>query len=251
MKTINWIKNNIILLGVILILVLFGISQCRNNKTLKNKLEVSEQNIKVVNDTIRITESKDGTLEANKLAFLTDKISNLEKLSSSLAKEVKNTKGTVNYIVNSGTKIVHDTTYLPSTSVADSNAVIVNFKFDTLYSKGNSRNLAGYTKYGMKDKSSSAILTKDSLNISFTTGIKNLDKGKPEIFIRSNYPGFSATSIEGAVLDKKLFEPKAKQKRVGVGFQLGYSPLNYNLSTNKLGITNQITFGVGLNYRIL
>lgn len=250
MKIITWVKNNIILLGVILTLLLFNINQCRNNKIANKKLEVSEQNIKALNDTIRITKAKDGTLEANKLAFLADKVSSLENLSTELAKEVKKTKGNVNYIVNAGTKIVHDTTYLTSAATVDSNSVVVDFKFDSTFSKGNSRSLAGYTKYGIKDKSSFAMLTKDSLNMSFVTGIKNLDKGEPEIFIRSNYPGFAATSIEGAVLDKKLFKGKTPSK-FGFGLQLGYSPLNYNFSTRKLGITNQITFGIGLNYKIL
>jgi len=250
MKTITWVKNNIILLGVILVLILFSLRQCRQTRIAEKKFQVAEQNISALNDTIRLVKTKDDKPEYNKLAFLVDKVSNLEKLSQDLAQEVKNTKGKVTTIIKGGVQIVHDTTEIWAYTTLDDDKIIANFDYDTTYSKGNSRAISGYTEYDTFTESTKGFITKDSMNVSFVTGIKNLDKGEPEIFLRSNYPGFSVTSLEGASLDPNLFTKKTKPRKIGIGIQAGYSPISYNFSTKKLGIQNQLTLGIGLNYKI-
>lgn len=250
----RWINKNLlklILIGGLIIAVIIILKQCKANNIAKKKLAVAEHNINTLNDTIRISQNKAGEDEYNKLAFLTDKVDNLAKLNTQLANAVKNIKGgKVTTIIQGTTQIVTDTIYLNANTVVNDSMVTTNFDFSKEYSKGNSRTLEGFTKYDLATKRSEAQITKDSLNISFTTGIKNADKGKPEIFLTSQFPGFSVSSLEGAVLDPSLFSKKVKQKKVSVGLQLGYSPLNYNFSTKKLGITNQLTFGIGINYRI-
>lgn len=248
----NWIKKNIlqlIIIGVALVFMLLWLKQCNDNKVAQKKLIVAEHNINALQDTLRVTKNKVGETEYNKLAFLTDKLENLEKLNTDLYKTVKNIKGNVSTIIKGDTKIVTDTLYLASSTTVNQDTITTRFNFDSTYSKGNSRSLAGFTQYNMATKATKAQLTKDEISISFITGIKNLDKGKPEIFLTSNYPNFQIVALQGAVLDKNLFKGKAPRK-ISVGAQLGYSPLSYNFSTKKLGITNQITFGVGVSYRI-
>lgn len=253
----EWVRANpykivVTILAAILLLLL--LQQCRENsraaEIYKKKEAVAEQNIAALNDSLRETKTKEGKSEFDKLSLLVQDVKDLKKLNEDLANEVKITKGKVASIAKISAKVVHDTTYLDASTVADEERVVTTFNKDTTYSEGNSRNISGYTEYEPQTGQSYAAITKDSVNIAFVTGIKNLDKGKPEIFIRSDYPGFSPTSISGAILDKNLFKTNSKPKKISLGFQLGYSPLNYNFSTKKLGTTNQITMGIGINYKI-
>lgn len=248
-----WFKKNLlqlIIIGVALVFMLLWLKQCNDNKVAQKKLIVAEHNINALQDTLRVTKNKVGETEYNKLAFLTDKLENLEKLNTDLYKTVKNIKGNVSYITNGTVSVVHDTLELETEGSRDGNLVITDFSFDTTYSKGNSRSIKGWTQYDLETESTLAKLTKDSLSMSFSTGIKNLDKGTPTIFLTSNYPNFSVTELQGAILDPNLFNKKTKQKKLGIGLQLGYSPLSYNLSNKKFGIVNQVTLGVGLSYKI-
>lgn len=245
----NWIKKNWMLLAIIVVLLSILAGQCRSNQVTKKKLQVSQHNIEVLQDSVRKATTKDGKPEFDKLAFLTDKVSNLEKLSQDLYLEVKNTKGKTNTIIKGGVQLVHDTTYLESEANLENDIVTVDFKHDTTYSKGNSRSIAGTTTYDILTDVSTAKITKDSLYMTFVTGIKNLDVGKPEIFVRSDYPGFSAVNIEGAVLDKSIFQPKNKQKLITLGLQIGYTPLTYSLRTQRVDF-DPTRFGVGAGANI-
>ena len=203
-------------------------------------------------DSIRITKDNASKAEANKLAYYVKSNSDLQKLNKDLALEVKNTKGKVSTIVKEQVKIVTDTVYLASKTIIDEtdSTITTDFNFDTTYNPGNFRKLKGFAKYDYKTKQSSAQLNTDKIGIAIVTGIKNLDKGKPEIFVRSEYPGFAITQLDGAVLDPNIFKSN-KQRRISLGIQLGFSPISYNLSTKALTTVSQITAGVGLNYRIL
>lgn len=249
----NFLKQNklVFLLTIaVILLILSNLHTCKSLQISEKKLDVSAQNIKVLNDSLRINISNNGDSEANKLAFLTDKVSNLEKLSQNLAQEVRNTKGKVSTVISGDVKIIHDTVPLViDAKILDSSVTSV-FNFDKKYSEGNSRSLQGFTKYDLRTGQSSGLLTKDSINLSFVTGIKNLDKGKPEIFLRSDYPGFQAVRLEGAVLDPKLFRPKNKQKLLTVGLSIGYVPLTYDIAAKKLDFNISrvgISGGVNIN----
>lgn len=253
MSTLLTILNkNRYAIGITILALLFVVInffQFRRNEVIKKKLQVAEHNLQAANDEIRITKDKAGKDEANRLAFLTDKISNLEKLSSELTAEVKKIKGNVSTIVQGEVKIVEKPVPFVVKGEFIDSVVRTDFKFDTAYANGNYRKLSGYTKYDLKTGATSGEKLQDEIGIKIVTGIKNLDKGHPEIFFKSDYPGLTVTELEGAVIDPKLFKI-AKKKKLSIGFYAGYSPLYYNLSTKKAGIANQITAGAGINYRI-
>jgi len=244
-------KGAVIVSALIAVLLLLNVFQYTSNKETKKQLAVTEHNLKVANDSVRITKDKAGKDEANKLAYYVKENSDLQKLNKDLALEVKNTKGKVSTIVKEQVKIVTDTVYLASNTTIDEtdSTITTDFNFDTTYNPGNFRKLKGFAKYDFKTKQSSAQLNTDEIGIAIITGIKNLDKGKPEIFVRSNYPGFSVTQIDGAVLDPKLFKT-TKQRRLSLGLNLGFSPISYNIADKKIETKSQITFGAGINYRI-
>lgn len=242
-------RYSVVVTILAIIFAFVNLIQFNRNEITKKKLAVAEHNLQVINDTLRITLDKAGKAEANKLAFLMDEISDLKNLNTALYNELKNIKGKVSTVIQGDVQIIEKLVpFIVKAELADS-TVRVDFKFDTAYSPGNFRKLAGYTKYNIANGHAEGVKTQDEIGIKFTTGIKNLDKGKPEIFLKSDYPGFTVTALDGAVIDPNLFK-KPKQKKLSVGLHVGYSPLYYNFDTKKSGFTNQITGGVGLNYKL-
>lgn len=252
----EWVRANpykivVTILAAILLLLL--LQQCRENsraaEIYKKKEAVAEQNIAALNDSLRETKTKEGKPEFDKLSLLVQDVKDLKKLNEDLANEVKITKGKVASIAKISAKVVHDTTYLDASTVVDEENIVTTFNKDTTYSPGNSRSVNGYTQYEPQTGLSWAAITKDSVNISFVTGIKGLDKGKPEIFIRSDYPGFLPSSIEGAVLDPNLFKPKTKQRLITIGLNIGYTPITYSLLKQNFSF-DPTRFGASLGVNI-
>jgi len=249
----TFVRNNKLITGIVifaLISSLLNLRQCSNNQTLKKEVKVATQNIKALNDTIRLTKDREGKAEFDKLALLTDKVSKLADMNADLAKEVKAIKGRVNTIIKTDLKIVHDTIPVPATGSVVDSVVRVDWKYDTTYSSGNYRKLNGFTTYDLKTKYPYAQKNQDEFGIRLTTGIKNLKEGKPEIFLKSEYPGLTVTALDGAVLDPSLFKPKKRTPLFTIGAHIGYTPVTYDLVNRKVLFNfAQIggSFGVNIN----
>lgn len=248
-----FLKNKwpIIVSALIALLLLLNVYQFNVNKETKKQLAVSEQNTKASLDSVRITKDKAGKDEADHLAFYVSKVSDLEKLNKDLAKEVKETKGKVQTIVKENLVVKTDTVTIPAESTVTDSTLQTAFNLDTIYNPGNFRKLKGFTHYDFSTKKSFAVITGDELGIAIVTGIKNLDKGKPEIFVRSDYPGFSVTDIKGAVLDPNLFK-KSKTPLITAGITIGWVPVTYDWN-KKLFDANYQRIGIsaGLNLNII
>jgi hypothetical protein len=228
------------------------VNQCKHNNILEKKLAVAEHNVKAASDTIRYERTRAGDTLAVKLAYLTTTVGELKKLNSDLASEVKNIKGNVSTIIKGDIKIVHDTVPLIVKGELVDSTLTTTFDYSKVYNPGNSRILKGYTKYNLRNGQTGGELTNDELSMRFTTGIKGLDKGKPEIFLESKYPGFTVTALDGAVLDPKLFQPKIRTRLITTGINIGWTPVTYDVGTQKLDF-NVKRFGVtaGININIL
>lgn len=231
-------------------LILFNVHLYREAAMAKKKEEVAQHNLAVAQDSIRIVKDKAGRIEYQKLAYLTDKLDNLEKLNTNLANEVKQIKGKVSTIIQGEVKIVEKPVpFLVKGELVDS-TVTAHFNYDTTYSEGNYRKLAGYTQYDLRNGSATGKKLVDETGIKFTTGIKDLDKGKPEIFLKSNYPGFSVTSLEGAVLDPKLFQPKKKTPLITPSITIGWTPIQWDSKDQAVKVQPKnfgVTVGAGFN----
>jgi len=242
-------KRGLIILLAAAALIFINLYQFNRNQEIKKRYEVAQQNIKALADSIRIVKETNGKFEFNKLALLTDKLSGLEQLNRDLAAEVKTIKGTVNTIIKADVKIVHDTVPLVVHGQLIDSTVTALFDYSKAYSPGNARTLQGYTKYDIRTGNTTGELTKDELDMRFKTGIKNLDKGKPEIFLQSDYPGFNLTSLDGAVLDPTLFHKKPTVHLITVGFGVGLVPLTYDWRTQKAEINlHRVGVTAGLNF---
>jgi hypothetical protein len=243
----NW---KLIIVGLLVLWFLFSLKQCSDIKELKREKEVLAHNIDALSDSIRVTKDRTGQEEYNKLSLLVTKVEELEKSNSELFKEVKETKGKVSQISKIGVQIVHDTVPLIVKAELVDSVLTNTFSFDTVYSPGNFNKLKGFTKYDFKNGKSFGELTQHSIGVKIITGIKNLDKNKPEIFVRSDYPGFSVTELEGAVLDKNLFTKK-KIPLVTFGGSIGWNPVAYDFKSGKFDFNaSKIGATLGLNINL-
>ena len=255
-RFLTYLKTNKIveiLIGIVLLGIVIVISLRNSNNELKKRIEVAEQNLKVQNDSIRITYDKIGKEQTNKLAYLTDNLIDLKKLNVDLAKAVSDIKsGKVSTIIQGQVQIVEKPVpFIVHGELLDSN-VLAHFNYDTIYSLGNFRKLSGFTKYNLKNGITTGQKEQDEFGIKFTTGIVNLDKGKPEIFLKSDYPGFKVTQLDGAVLDPNLFKVN-KTSLITPSLTLGWTPVIITQGTGHI-VTNQFgaTLGVGFNiFKIL
>ena len=249
---IEKLKISLVLLVVLAISIIVIIKISNNN--LSRKLANTEYNLTVVRDSIRIIKDKTGNTESDKLAYLADNVKNLALLNKDLSDKIKSIQGNISSIITTEVKIVEKPVpFLVTKKVKDSGLISIHFKQDTVYSPGNYKILSGYTEYNTYTGEVKAKKITDESGIALTTGIKNLDKGKPEIFIKSNYPGFSVTSLNGAVLDPKLFNNSKKNKTplVTPGITIGWTPVTWNndkqevnFSTKSVGITAGLSFNV-------
>lgn len=246
-------KKSILVAALIAVLFLINIVQYKSNREVKKELAVSEQNVKAATDSVRITKDKAGKDESDHLAFYVTKNSELEKINKDLADEVKNTKGKVTTIVKEHVKIVTDTIEVAAKTTVDTinNQAVVktDFALDTVYNPGNFRKLKGFTTYNSISGISNATINTDEIGIAIVTGIKNVDKGKPEIFVRSNYPNFVVTDIQGAVLDPNLFK-KSHPSLLTASINIGWVPITYDwvskdfsTNTHRIGVSA----GIGIN----
>lgn len=249
-----WVKKNkasMLILLIACVFALFNFLQFKNSQVLRKKLEVANHNIKALNDTIRITKDREGNDEYNKYALLVSEVSELKNLSADLYAEVKKLKGQPATIIKGDVQIVEKPVPFVVKGEVIDNEVVAHFNYDTIYSPGNYRKLSGYTRYDLKTGLTTGNKDTDVVGMRIVTGIKNLDKGKPEIFFKSDYPGFELTAVEGAVLDPKLFEKK-KTRLITTGVTVGWTPMAYDILTKKIDFKpTRFAATVGVNINIL
>lgn len=224
-KIIDYIKNHptFILLIICAILIFLLVGQCSSIRKLKNS---NNSMINYYTDSLRTERTKNGKLEYDK-SILIASVDDLKKINKDLYDELQEEKGKVKVIIKEVVKIVHDTIYL----------------HDTIYSLGNDdyRIVWNYEEYFTKDKlnyqklsgnsvihckvpppiSKGTTITKNEIGMSIVTGIKE-NKGKMEIFVRSDYPGFTVTKLEGADVTNML-KPKVKKFGIGPNVSIGIS----------------------------
>ena len=254
MKTSS--QRNILLALTILLLFLF-IRSCNESGSQINTLT---QNVFTLKDSLRTYKDKTGKLVYEKGALISEN-GDLKKLNTDLANEVKNLKDHPVVVIKTVVKIVHDTTYIEIKSTSpgkwDGNTFTKNFEWDlnNKYSSENYRLIEGnfdvYVDSTFKLSTSKMKIVKDEFSVSLSTGLTENKDRLLEIFVKSDYPGFKVSKLDGALIDpkksdvlKKYFAPK----RWGLGIYGGYG-----ISLNPFTFipASGIQIGVGIQYNIL
>ena len=258
MVNIN-IQRNVL---IIVILALLGVGYIgwTRLQNLDTRLAISEQNTRALNDSVRISKTKNGELESSINVLVAEK-GDLAELSKNLAAELKKEKGNVHELMDILAHIkIRDTIYITNTLIKYSNGVYgLKWNYDTTFNAKNSRSIAGESQFkqdtirtyvdgvekiDIKTTPMKTIISKDDMKFHLVTGLKE-NGDNIEIFARSDYPGLTITDLEGAIIDPKthpVITKFSKQKKWGVGPYVGIgigSDLKFNLQIG-LGVTFSI-----------
>lgn len=254
--TPNGQRNVLIIVGIILLII--SLRGCGG--TSDQDVLMLRQNISALTDSVRKYETKNGELVFEKAALLT-KSGNLKNYNRDLAREIEDLEDKVLLVSKVSAKIVHDTMWLePVIDTAgisfnsDSTIKVVPFDWGdtTIYAPNNYRRIGGtyliQVDTEMNVTSRSFAITIDEIGISFTTGITENDDGLLEIFVKSPYPGFEPTAIDGALIDpresdviKKFFPPK----RWSFGPYVGYGGY---VDLSKATVGHGVNAGLSVQY---
>ena len=243
-KIWEFVKTHTILVLIIIILLMLGLHLLDRNRIqkLQYQQQINSQNISALMDTVKVEKTKNGELESSRLA-LAGSVKDLKKLNGGLMAELEKEKGNVKTIIKTEIQFKTDTFVAHNTKVTDSS---IAFQYDRVDTAG-FRHLAGIAM--KKD----TRITKDEIGMKLVTGVK--ERGdKWEIFVRTSYPGVTFSKIDGALIDpgKPIMEKPAK--KLGVGFNLSWSPVRCDISGNETSVKlalKSVSIGVGLQYNIM
>ncbi len=257
MKNTNTIRNFLIVSLAIISFLYFR--SCSNTSTHENTYR---QNLIALQDSIRTYTTKNGEMIFEKAALISEN-DNLKTLNSDLAKEIQYLKD--NPIVVVKTKIVVQEIPVKIPVYSDEfgnwnenkTQFTQNFKWSKQqnFDTDNWRKLAGSFSITVDTSftlsSSPMSIDTSEFGMSLTTGLTENKDGILEIFVKSNYPGFSVTKLNGALINptesavlKKYFPPKRWALGTYVGYGMYFDPTNMQSGTGA-------QIGIGLQYNIL
>jgi hypothetical protein len=250
MKT--FLYNNrfkIIYVAVIAVMIFFNYFLYHKIDILKNEKAESDQNYQAATDNIRKMKTHSDSVEYDKTVYIAKAVE-LVKLNKQLSDELTAEGQDTKFLANVTAGITGDTVYMPGQVVTivktvdkkPDSTLRFNFAYNKVYTAG-SRSLAGFTTYDPTLKSSATTLTQDDLSLNLVTGLKKDPKYGYEIFVRSDYPGFSINKLDGAIVDPSIIENATKKHWI-IGPSAG---AQWDLSTGKV----RPYIGVGVTYSLL
>lgn len=226
-----------VLIGVILLL-----AKCNSDVNSKYKAEqiINQNNIEVLNDSVKTYRTKNGSLISERGVLIAEK-DDLKSLNKDLYDKVNELEKSIpdmepQVVIEYRTKIVHDTVYLNSDIVAINDSTQkITFNKDTTYVGNNYRNLAGAIWVHLKADSTNiynkvelgdVLITKDEMNIEATLVLGYKGEGKDKVlkvWLETKYPGFQADEIEAVTLDPMIHPElrKLNNKRHSIGPMIG------------------------------
>jgi len=200
----------------------------------------------VLNDSITTYRDKAGDLTYEKGILIASE-KELKDLNKELYDEVKNLVGNPKIVIKN-TVTIKEVPFEVHTYITQypNGYTGLNWSRDTTYSIGNYQKLAGETRFiydSLGIRNPTTFINSNEIGMSFITGIKE-GKDHYEIFIKSDYPGFVVTDIQGAILDKKMVT--SKESPVVFGPSIGYGVV-FNPSGN---ISHGFTVGLTATYNL-
>ena len=237
---------NTILMIIIIVLALLYLKQCNRSSNLNSDLKIANMNQQVMNDSITTYRDKAGDLTYEKGILIASE-KELKTLNEELYNEVKDLVDNPKIVIKERIVIKEVPFAVPTyiTQYPNGNTGL-NWQRDTTYSLGNYQNLAGETIFTFDSlgiHNPVTFINANEIGISFTTGIKE-GKDHYEIFIKSDYPGFVVTDIQGSILDKKMVT--SNESSVVFGPSIGYGVV-FNPSGN---ISHGFTVGVSATFNL-
>jgi hypothetical protein len=242
---------------IAILIAILCVQQC-SLSNLKTDLAMKDNNMRALQDTIEETKNDLGQVQFEKSVLISSE-AGLKELNSEIAAEVKAQSGKVAYLAKivSGIQTQHDGPTNIDTGLIGKSGnpcdSIANYTLpwnsDKTFDANNSRKLNGVTSFTMNKgaiTNATNEVKQDEMNFDIVTGLEKKDDHY-EIFIRSNYPGFKPSKIDGAFIPQKdLFPPQKKQKwSIGPTFNGG---LGAAFTPTGVQPALYVGVGLGINY---
>jgi hypothetical protein len=263
-KLWNFLNSRVFLYLVSILIVIFLAGQCKRISDLKKETYINDQNIGALKDSIRIAETKNGKLQAEKTAFF-GKESDLKKINESLYKDLKNQKGKVvtlnRTVLTLNQNIEELNKYIDSLESAPQDPIFndldstwtVPWTLSYTYDTNNFDIFKGFTKIDIIGENNirhiSTRMTNRQSSISLTFGQK-VEDGKLRVFVQSGYPGLTPSSLEGVLIDpnsNKYLRQLSTKRHWFTGFGVGP---NLDIGYDLINQRPSIFIGVGVHYSI-
>ena len=264
MNILNKKNREFLLLALVAVLAILFFKSCSNARAaeaeMKRNQDIHDQNLRALNDTITLVRNKAGDLVAEKSSFVST-IEDLEKANKDLYDETQKEIGRLNSIIKSnvtastgGFVVSNELKRYP-----DGNTYGLLFEKSSVDStlkwtvEGESR----FKLTGQNLEAGETEIFKNEMNLSIVLGFKKQDNGDYKVFARSASPNVTFDSLSGVLIIPKpdevdpIFTPgitKEKNKKFGVGVQLGYGAL-FDFKNQRL--SSGPYFGLGISYNII
>ena len=235
----TFLNSRIFVILLIVLLSFFAVAECNRILDKNIALKESQQNIAALNDTIRKEKAKNGALQFSINGFISSE-KDLKKINKDLYDEVKSQKGTVISLTSAVIKLKQDSTdlakhvdslktYIGELQKIDSNHFEAPWILGEKYKNNNYFVVKGRTRIGVLHQNplylvhDTTYMTAFENQISLKWGEK-VEKGKLRVYVESDFPGFTAESLKGWVVDpndNELFKDLYKKRHWFTGFSVG------------------------------
>jgi len=254
MKTIEIIRKYGIFI-LLTILIVFVYKQSSTIQELRRQNANLNQNIIALNDTIRYEQLKSGSLQASIASYISTE-KQLKELNSNLYKLIKEQNGKIVSLNNSIINLIQDKellkkyvnekeTLIDEILQINENTFIAPWTLSFSYGDSNFDTFTGNTSirvdkvYPLEITHLNTELIRRNTQINLTWG-QQVENNTLRVFVRSNYPGFSVSQLEGVFIDPNtnpFFKGLMKKKVWFSGISLGIgTSVGYNLTTGKYGM---------------
>ncbi len=248
-------RQFVMMVAIAIILMLWW-NSCRKANEEKSELErqqqINAQNNRALTDSIQYLKNKAGDIEAVKSSFVS-KLSDLEQLNRDLYSESKKEIGNLKALIkgsltaNSGDVIISN----ELKSYPDGKTYGLLFE-KTKIDSGMVWNIKGESKFKFDNNTifpGQTEIFNNQLKLKIVLGFKENDKNY-EVFARSANPNVTFDDLSGVMLIPKkadpLLTPPAKNKKFGIGLQVGYG---VGFPNKQLTLVPYV--GIGLSYNLI
>lgn len=259
----NFLNSRVFVIIFIMALILFGVGQCKRIFDLNREIDHHLQNESALTDSLLFERKKNGELLVSIDGYISTE-KELKRVNKRLWDEVQDQKGQVIMLTNTIIQMKQDSTDL--SQKIDSLVVVIgalsqNGNFYTApwlisrnYGNNNYLRLQGSTVVEVVNvvpfemRHDTTYLRGIENSIEVTYGQK-IDDDKLRVFIQSEYPGFTVSSMEGVLIDPSEWPDlfKSEKRHWFTGFGVGPE---LSIGWDFIQSKPALVIGAGIHYNV-
>jgi len=243
----------VVALGIVIMLWWRGCSKTNDEKAeMKRQQEIAAQNNRALTDSLRLVKNRAGEIEAIKSSFVS-KLSDLEQLNRDLYAESKKEIGNLKALIKGSLDASSGDVVISNELKSYPDGKTYGLLFDkTRIDSGMVWSIKGESRFKLENNTifpGQTEIFNNDMKLKVVLGFKE-NKDNYEVFARSASPFVKFDDLSGVMLIPKkadpLLTPPAKNKRFGLGINIGYG---VGFLNKQVMLTPYV--GFGLQYNLL